>query len=358
MELQRQSVVFLYSRLPDYFYQCIVRFTALYDYKAVIVMYKGDVNTEYVFSNSANVTLYYKDDIDNLITFVQQLGPKAIYLSGWGDKVYKLIGKIYSKHIPVILGLDNPWEATLKQRIFCFLSPFYLQPVFNKVWVAGIHQYIYAERLGFKPINIMQGLYAADDDKFINLKPANTLHFENTDNRKILLFVGRMVEYKQPHVIAAVFNELQEECPMEYKDWKLVMAGEGPLRQQIASQNYTNVELTGFVSPQQLPEFYKRASVFCFPSINEHWGVVVQEAALSGLPLLLSDTVYAGYSFLIQGFNGFRFKSGNRKSLKESLAQCMRLNTQDLWQQGQNSIIMGNRISKNNWAASLKGVLI
>ena len=49
---------------------------------------------------------------------------------------------------------------------------------------------------------------------------------------------------------------------------------------------------------------------------NEHWGVVVHEAAAAGLPLLLSNTTYAGTHFLVEGINGYSFDENNYKDLK------------------------------------------
>src|SRR5262249_17746437 len=46
-------------------------------------------------------------------------------------------------------------------------------------------------------------------------------------------------------------------------------------------------------------------------SLHEPWGVVVNEAAASGLPLVLSDRVGAAYDLLAEGENGFVVPAGD-----------------------------------------------
>jgi glycosyltransferase involved in cell wall biosynthesis len=54
-----------------------------------------------------------------------------------------------------------------------------------------------------------------------------------------------------------------------------------------------------------LAQAYVDADVFALLSRHEPWGVVVNEAAASGRPLVLSDHVGAAYDLLRDGENGF-----------------------------------------------------
>lgn len=47
--------------------------------------------------------------------------------------------------------------------------------------------------------------------------------------------------------------------------------------------------LPGLISAEELPILYRCADVFCFPSIQEGWGLVVFEAIASGLPVVVSQ---------------------------------------------------------------------
>jgi glycosyltransferase involved in cell wall biosynthesis len=63
--------------------------------------------------------------------------------------------------------------------------------------------------------------------------------------------------------------------------------------------------VTGGLEEEELARRYVDADVFALLSRHEPWGVVVNEAAASGLPLVLSDRVGAAYDLLRDGENGF-----------------------------------------------------
>lgn len=63
--------------------------------------------------------------------------------------------------------------------------------------------------------------------------------------------------------------------------------------------------VTGGLDEDDLAQRYVDADVFALLSRHEPWGVVVNEAAASGLPLVLSERVGAAYDLLRNGENGF-----------------------------------------------------
>lgn len=63
--------------------------------------------------------------------------------------------------------------------------------------------------------------------------------------------------------------------------------------------------VTGGLAEDELAQRYVDADVFALLSRHEPWGVVVNEAAASRLPLVLSDRVGAAYDLLQDGENGF-----------------------------------------------------
>jgi glycosyltransferase involved in cell wall biosynthesis len=63
--------------------------------------------------------------------------------------------------------------------------------------------------------------------------------------------------------------------------------------------------VAGGASEEELAQRYVDADVFALLSRHETWGVVVNEAAASGLPLVLSDRVGAAHDLLRDGENGY-----------------------------------------------------
>jgi glycosyltransferase involved in cell wall biosynthesis len=63
--------------------------------------------------------------------------------------------------------------------------------------------------------------------------------------------------------------------------------------------------VTGGLAEEELAQRYVDADVFALLSRHETWGVVVNEAAASGLPLVLSERVGAAHDLLTDGENGY-----------------------------------------------------
>jgi glycosyltransferase involved in cell wall biosynthesis len=86
-----------------------------------------------------------------------------------------------------------------------------------------------------------------------------------------------------------------------------VLAGAGPERERLdrlAAELGARVVLTGDLPWERVIEAYVAADLFALLSDRETWGVVVNEAAACGLPLVLSDRVGAAADLLRDGENG------------------------------------------------------
>jgi glycosyltransferase involved in cell wall biosynthesis len=95
---------------------------------------------------------------------------------------------------------------------------------------------------------------------------------------------------------------------------RLLVAGSGPERdrfERLAHDLGVRLALLGELSHDRLPETYVAADVFALLSSWEPWGVVVNEAAACGLPLLLSDQVGAAPDLLHNGDNGALVATGD-----------------------------------------------
>ena len=67
------------------------------------------------------------------------------------------------------------------------------------------------------------------------------------------------------------------------------------------------VIFAGFRQIAELPTFYADAGAFIHPALSEPWGLVINEAMASGLPILSSNNVGAAEELLIEGETGFLF---------------------------------------------------
>ena len=105
-----------------------------------------------------------------------------------------------------------------------------------------------------------------------------------------ILFVGRLNARKN---IEALLRSLPL---MKNKDIKVLIVGkedwkEGELKEVIKDPEIaTRVSLTGAISDEELVVLYSMATVFCFPSFAEDFGLPPLEAMASGVPVVVSET--------------------------------------------------------------------
>lgn len=77
-----------------------------------------------------------------------------------------------------------------------------------------------------------------------------------------------------------------------------------------------DIEFCGYV--EDINKFYQKCSLFCLPSIDDGFGMVVCEAMSNGLPVIVTDSAGAS-EFIKDGVNGFVVPAGDIDSIKQKL---------------------------------------
>src|SRR5262249_2695595 len=106
----------------------------------------------------------------------------------------------------------------------------------------------------------------------------------------------------------------------------VLVVGDGPERPSLESLAYELGVPATFTSLPwaRVVEAYVTADVFALLSWHEPWGVVVNEAAACGLPLVLSDRVGAARDLLRDGENGMLVRAGDVQAAGEALRRLAR----------------------------------
>ena len=129
-----------------------------------------------------------------------------------------------------------------------------------------------------------------------------------------LLAVGRLAREKGIDTLLAAARGL----PVE-----LVLAGTGPEEARLRALAGPNTTFLGQVERDALPRLYADADVAVVPSRSEPWGMVLNEAALAGLPLVSTTATGAAFELVEDGVNGFRVPPDDVPALREALRQLV-----------------------------------
>ena len=120
-----------------------------------------------------------------------------------------------------------------------------------------------------------------------------------TDQSQVMISVGRMAPEKNLEQVLKTFEALK----LLGIDLKLVMVGDGPLREQFQLK-YPEIIFPGMLVQSELAKYYASADLFVFPSQTETFGNVTLEALASGIPVLAFDCA-AARDWVQTGVNGW-----------------------------------------------------
>jgi|SRR5665213_256691 len=287
--------------------------------------------------------------------------PAVVAIPGWSDAAALSALRWCMVHgVPAIVMSEstewddtrNAWREAVKRRVVGLCAA---------ALVGGTPHKEYMVKLGMPPERIFLGYDAVDNGYFREnaekLKP-ETRKSEGGSQKPdhstlpsaichlpsspFFLASARFVEKKNlPRLIQAYarYRELAQESEVRNQKsefqvsgssvsasglWDLVLLGDGALRSSLESQVsslglHSHVQMPGFIQYPELPAYYAHAGAFIHASTTEQWGLVVNEAMASGLPVLVSNRCGCAQDLVQPGVNGFTFDPWN----VEQLAQLM-----------------------------------
>lgn len=175
----------------------------------------------------------------------------------------------------------------------------------------------YIESLGCAPEKIFRFAYTADVNRFASASVPEVKHPR-------LLYVGQLIERKGLLQFVSALGKWAHQHPN--RKVELLLAGDGPLRARLESSRVPpnlHLEFLGNVRYEQLPQVYARAGVLAFPTLADTWGVVVNEAMASGLPVLGSAYSQAVAQMVTDGESGWIFRPDRPNEMDSAIHRCL-----------------------------------
>jgi glycosyltransferase involved in cell wall biosynthesis len=189
----------------------------------------------------------------------------------------------------------------------------------DAVLVNGTSGENYLLSLGVPRERIFPELYCAD----ISTHLALPLEREPSAARR-LLYLGQLTTRKGLLPFLVVLSEWLQKHPLERCEFWI--AGDGPLRSELQgfpAPTQLRLRFLGSITYEKLADIYAQCGIFVFPTLADEWGVVVNEALASGLPVLGSVYSQAVEELIKNGLNGWTFRPDRHEELYAALDRAM-----------------------------------
>lgn len=159
-------------------------------------------------------------------------------------------------------------------------------------------------------------LYRSKINTLVLDNPIKEIKHYNIARENIILYAGRFAWEKAPERLIRAFAMIENK-----KDWKLVMAGSGPLlskSKQLAKDLgvESKVEFLGDV--EHVDKLYSKASIFVLPSVIEGFPNVLCEAMIAGLAVVCFDD-FPSHEIITHNFDGIIISEGKLEKLANEL---------------------------------------
>ncbi len=267
---------------------------------------------------------------------LDDIKPDALAIPGWSDNAaLAALRWCAQARVPAILMSestrhDEPrviWREWIKRRIV---------DLYSTALVGGQRHIDYLVNLGmpreriFTGYDVVDSAYFAEKAREARSQRANLRsQFRLPEN--YFLASARFIPKKNLLTLIRAYGRYYQGA--RSSPWDMVLLGDGPLKPDICRliselQLESRVHLPGFKQYDELPVYYALANAFVHASTSEQWGLVVNEALASGLPVIVSNRCGC-VPELVQD-NGFTFDPSNQDDLTQRMFEIALL-PEDEW---------------------------
>ena len=278
-------------------------------------------------------------------TALEQARPDVVAVNGWNNFGSLIAADCCARRgIPMVVMSessrhDEPrtWgKEAIKRRI---------AGLYSAALVGGQRHVEYLVELGMPVERIFTGYDVVDNNYFC--QRASQIRNSKSEIRNkyglpeyYFLASARFIEKKNLSALIQAYAEYRRRSSAANVPWDLVVLGDGPLKADLCHlisdlRLNEHVHLPGFRPFDELPVYYALANAFVHASTSEQWGLVVNEAIASGLPVIVSNRCGCAPD-LVNG-NGLTFDPAKEDELATRLLEMASLSDDERKHLGNNS---------------------
>jgi len=249
---------------------------------------------------------------------------------GYGDRDAILLSwTLRLLGIRVVVLSESKFDD-IQRNVWFEAAKALLLSCYSAAIVGGTRHLAYFRFLGFRRRPVMLGYDCVGMDRV--RREAAVLGLAPEWSQRPFVYVGRFVSKKNLHALLDGYAAYSARGPQPVRP--LVMAGSGPLEQELR-EHATRlgiddlVRFTGFLTAAEVSRLMAGALALVLVSSEEQWGLVVNEAAALGLPVIVSTAVGARDLLVRNLVNGFVVEPRSHAGMAHAMA--MLASDEALW---------------------------
>jgi len=290
------------------------------------------------------------------------LRPATVLVPGYA-KLPALCAALWgrARGIPTILMSESKFDDHRRNALAEAVKRVLVLALFDGGIVGGKRAASYLQRLGMSSNEIARGYNVVDNEYFssnVARCRCETGDSGNGISSPYFLFVGRLAPEKNVSKLLDAF-ELYRDSGGK---WQLVIAGDGPLNEALRTQADAHIRsraviFVGHKNVYELCSLYASAGCFVLPSVREPWGLVVNEAMASALPVIVSSRCGCADDLVEDGSNGFVIDSSTPSSIAAALVRMSKLDLETRVRMGERSQAIIADFSPEHWAREVQRIV-
>lgn len=260
------------------------------------------------------------------IQALDEIRPSAVAINGYSSKdALVLLSWCSLRRIPAILMSDSKHDDAPRRGQVEWVKSRIVGRYSGALCAGTLHKE-YLMRLGMPAEKIFLGYDAIDTEYFA--REANRIRQaqqrgeieSNLALAPFFLASARFIDRKNLDTLVNAYALYRmKAASLSMPTWKLVILGDGELRSRLEAQikrsAVVGVSLPGFKQIDELPRYYGLAGAFIHPALQDQWGLVVNEAMASGLPVMVSGVCGCAPDLVIENITGCTFDPRDAEGL-------------------------------------------
>ena len=235
---------------------------------------------------------------------LRRFAPEAIAVGGWNQPAFWLaLAYCRLRRVPLLVWIESTARDARSEARALAGARRAMVTAAAGAFVPGTASAEYARALGVAEIELAPN--AVDGAVFARADVDRSSRASCT-----FVYAGRLDAEKGVDVLLEAVRDVPGE---------LVVVGSGPEEERLRARAPEGVRFLGPLDRDDLVDELSRADVFVLPSRSEPWGMVLNEAAAAGLPLVATEETGAARDLIEHGENGYRVRAGDVDALREAL---------------------------------------